>query len=339
MIRSAAGSDGVVSAVRAFNRFYTRKIGVLDEGLLKTRFSLAEVRVLYELAHREQPAASELAADLGLDAGYLSRMLTRFKGLGYLSRRPSQLDARQSLLSLTAKGKSEFDKLNARSNREIEEMLASLSVAERAQLTSSMEAIERLLDPASHAARSVEAGFGRRMIARARRELGLICIVRSDCAESPGLPVSVPCGTSIASATVRLVESLARWERIAEAAPAEPGDRSSVGPMVNSARHGRGLATERNARSHKVVRRRVVEPHTGLGVQHQIVVHEQRETTFKDLLRSVRVRPIRRRREPLRVTADFVCELKVSFSNLRELQVGIIRFAVQRASEKRFTHK
>ena len=145
----ARRTDRAVTSVRAFNRFYTRKIGVLEEGLLKTRFSLAEVRVLYELANREQPIATELAVDLGLDAGYLSRILTRFKGLGFISRRPSQRDARQSLLTLTAKGRAEFDKLNARSNREIEEMLGSLSPAERVQLTSSMETIERLLSPAA----------------------------------------------------------------------------------------------------------------------------------------------------------------------------------------------
>jgi DNA-binding MarR family transcriptional regulator/GNAT superfamily N-acetyltransferase len=137
-----------VASVRAFNRFYTRQIGVLDEGLLKTKFSLAEVRVLYELAHRDQPTATALAADLGMDAGYLSRILTRFKTLGFLSRRPSHLDGRQSLLSLTAKGRAEFDRLNARSDREIEELLKPLSPAERGQLTLAMETIERLLHPA-----------------------------------------------------------------------------------------------------------------------------------------------------------------------------------------------
>ena len=145
---AARRADDVVSSVRAFNRFYTRKIGVLEEGLLKTRFSLAEVRVLYELANREQPTATQLALDLGIDAGYLSRILTRFKGLGFISRRPSHLDARQSLLSLTAKGATEFEKLNARSNREIEEMLAALSVSERARLADAMSTIENLLYPA-----------------------------------------------------------------------------------------------------------------------------------------------------------------------------------------------
>jgi DNA-binding MarR family transcriptional regulator/GNAT superfamily N-acetyltransferase len=142
-----SAAPAVTASVRAFNRFYTRKIGILDEGLLKTRFSLAEARVLYELAHREQPTATELAADLGLDSGYLSRILGRLKSLGYVSRRPSHLDGRQSLLTLTAKGRSEFVKLDERQNREVDEMLAPLSTAERARLTESMETIERLLNP------------------------------------------------------------------------------------------------------------------------------------------------------------------------------------------------
>jgi DNA-binding MarR family transcriptional regulator/GNAT superfamily N-acetyltransferase len=150
--RLATQADETVSAVRAFNRFYTRQIGVLEEGLLKTKFSLAEIRVLYEFAHREQPTAAGLAADMGLDAGYLSRILTRFKGLGFISRRRSLVDARQSLLSLTAKGRAQFEKLNARSNREIEEVLQPLSPPERAQLTSAMETIKRLLNPAGDAA-------------------------------------------------------------------------------------------------------------------------------------------------------------------------------------------
>ena len=138
-----------VSAVRAFNRFYTRQIGILEEGLLKTRFSLAEARVLYELANRETPTAAAIAADLGLDAGYLSRILARFKRLGFISRRPSPVDGRQTLLTLTAKGRTEFDKLNARSTGEVEAMLATMSPNECGQLTSSMAVIERLLNPSA----------------------------------------------------------------------------------------------------------------------------------------------------------------------------------------------
>lgn len=136
-----------IPAVRAFNRFYTRKIGILEEGLLQTRFSLTEIRVLYELAHRDHPTATALGGDLALDAGYLSRILSRMKGLGFISRKPSRVDGRQSLLSLTAKGRAEFDKLDARQNQEVEELVAPLSIAQRAELTSAMETIERLLNP------------------------------------------------------------------------------------------------------------------------------------------------------------------------------------------------
>lgn len=97
-----------VAAVRRFSRFYTRQIGVLREGLLKSPFSLTEVRVLYELAHRDCPAATELGKDLGLDAGYLSRILRNFKNRGLIRKAPSETDGRQSLLSLTAKGRKVF---------------------------------------------------------------------------------------------------------------------------------------------------------------------------------------------------------------------------------------
>ena len=134
-----------VDAVRSFNRFYTKQIGVLHEGLLGSPYSLTEVRVLYELAHREQPTAAELGKELGLDAGYLSRILRGFEKRGLVARVRSRTDGRQSLLSLTADGKKAFAPLNARSHDEVAGMLGRLSAAEQDRLIGAMRAIEMLL--------------------------------------------------------------------------------------------------------------------------------------------------------------------------------------------------
>ena len=145
------GFDARVAAVRRFNRFYTKRIGLLHEGYLESPFSLSEVRVLYELAHREKPTATELAAELGLDAGYLSRILHRFEKRGLVTRRPSKSDGRQSLLSLTAGGRKAFAPLHARSHGEIGAMLARLSAAGQGRLLEAMQAIEALLGaPPAH---------------------------------------------------------------------------------------------------------------------------------------------------------------------------------------------
>src|SRR5213595_4262054 len=101
-------SDHQISAVRAFNRFYTRKLGVLDQQLLKSPYSLSEARVLYELAHRQDLSAKEIGAELGLDAGYLSRIVQNFDEAGLITREPLPTDRRQVRLSLTAKGRQEF---------------------------------------------------------------------------------------------------------------------------------------------------------------------------------------------------------------------------------------
>ena len=137
--------DARVSAMRSFNRFYTQRIGVLDEGLLNSRFSLTEGRVLYELAHRERPTATELGADLGLDAGYLSRILRRFEQGGLLARTTSKADGRQSLLALTAKGRAAFAPLDSRSRQEIGALMAGLGQTDQARLVAAMATIERLL--------------------------------------------------------------------------------------------------------------------------------------------------------------------------------------------------
>src|SRR5512146_1110827 len=114
-----------VEAVRAFNRFYTQRIGVLDP-YLGSDLSLTEVRVLYELAHRDQPTASELGRDLTLDAGYLSRILRRFEDQAWILRAPSPADARQSLLQLTAAGKRAFAPLQEQSRAEAGRLLKPL---------------------------------------------------------------------------------------------------------------------------------------------------------------------------------------------------------------------
>jgi DNA-binding MarR family transcriptional regulator/N-acetylglutamate synthase-like GNAT family acetyltransferase len=134
-----------VEAVRGFNRFYTRRIGVLDEGLLKSPFSLTEVRVLYELAHRDRPTAAELGKDLGLDAGYLSRILRGFEGRGLVAREPSPVDGRESLLRLTRRGHKAFAPLDARARDEVATLLADLSEEGQGRLVGAMHTIEDLL--------------------------------------------------------------------------------------------------------------------------------------------------------------------------------------------------
>ena len=142
-----------VEAVRRFNRFYTRQIGVLQEGLLKSQFSLAEARVIYELAHRETATATELGTELGLDAGYLSRILRSFNERGLIDRQPSETDSRQTILSLTEQGQAAFAMLNARSHNDIEAMLSKLSPSDRTRLIDAMHTVERLLEaPPEHKA-------------------------------------------------------------------------------------------------------------------------------------------------------------------------------------------
>jgi DNA-binding MarR family transcriptional regulator/GNAT superfamily N-acetyltransferase len=137
--------DRRVEAVRRFNRFYTRQIGVLQEGLLHSPFSLTEARVLYELAHREKPTAAELGKELGVDAGYLSRILRGFRKEKLLEKRPSVADGRQSLLELTETGRKAFAALDSGSRSEIGSMIRVLSAADQRRLVGSMQAIEGVL--------------------------------------------------------------------------------------------------------------------------------------------------------------------------------------------------
>ncbi len=142
-----------IGAVRRFNRFYTRRIGVLQEGLLASPFSLAEVRVLYEIAHRTDGSstAKDLREELGMDGGYLSRILTRFERAGLVRRRRSASDGRESLLSLTAAGRRTFAPLEARSNADVASMIAALPSARRGELVRAMKSIEDLLAPSGAA--------------------------------------------------------------------------------------------------------------------------------------------------------------------------------------------
>ena len=134
-----------VRAVRRFNRFYTRKIGVLTEGLLGSPLSLTEGRVLYELAQCEQATASGLAQELGLDSGYLSRMLKSFAAKGVVAKRASKSDGRQIILTLTDRGREMFATIDARSRDEIAALLGTLPGSQQAQLVAALERVERLL--------------------------------------------------------------------------------------------------------------------------------------------------------------------------------------------------
>lgn len=137
--------DPTVEIVRGFNRFYTRKIGVLREGHLDSPFSLTEVRVMYELAHRENVSAAELAQNLGLDPGYLSRMLSGFERRGLIERKLSEHDARRSLLSLTGRGRATFAPLDAKAREDIQRMLGGLAPDARGRLIAAMRSIETVL--------------------------------------------------------------------------------------------------------------------------------------------------------------------------------------------------
>ena len=135
-----------VEAVRAFNRFYTRRIGVLHEGLLQSRFSLTETRLLWEFAHCESTTASALARELELDAGYLSRLLRGLRERGLIRSERSKEDARHVRLRLSAAGKRAFAPLDARSRDEIGAMLATLNDDQQRHLLQAIGTIHRLLD-------------------------------------------------------------------------------------------------------------------------------------------------------------------------------------------------
>jgi len=134
-----------VEAVRRFSRYYTKQIGLLQEKILRSPFSLAEARVIYELAHHEKTTATELANELGLDPGYLSRILRDFNKRGLIDKGRSESDGRKKLLRLSENGQAAFAGINARSRREIEGSLNNLSPTDQARLVQAMQTIEALL--------------------------------------------------------------------------------------------------------------------------------------------------------------------------------------------------
>lgn len=148
---------------RRFNRFYTKQIGLLNQGLLKTRFPLTQARILYELAQHEQMTASDIIRELNIDPGYLSRILSSFEKKGLLRKTLSTLDSRQRILRLTARGKKAFGVLNKRSMHEAEAILLTLPVEDRQKLLGFMQGIQDILGnkskpPAPYLLRSHKPG-------------------------------------------------------------------------------------------------------------------------------------------------------------------------------------
>jgi DNA-binding MarR family transcriptional regulator/GNAT superfamily N-acetyltransferase len=144
-VRTAPETERRVAAMRRFSRFYTRRIGVLQDRFLQSPFSLAEARVLYELTQRERPTATELAACLDLDAGYLSRILRGFAERGLVTKTPSPEDRRQSRLALTPKGRKAYAPLERRSHDDVAAMLGALPEADQERVLAAMGTIERLI--------------------------------------------------------------------------------------------------------------------------------------------------------------------------------------------------
>ena len=141
--------DGCIAAVRRFSRFYTRRIGLLHEGLLGGPLSLPEGRIVYEIAQHENSTARKLGAELDLDSGYLSRLLRGLEDKGLIAKRPSEEDGRQNFISLTALGREAFSAIDQRSREEIGAMLEKLSPAERRRLTAALGETELLLGGAA----------------------------------------------------------------------------------------------------------------------------------------------------------------------------------------------
>ena len=157
MATLAPDLEARIAAVRRFSRFYTRQLGLLQESLVHTPFSLSEARVLYELAHREKVTASALAAELDLDHGYLSRILRRFGDSGLLAKTRTPDDGRQSFITITAIGREAFAPLNKGSHDQVAAMLEKLSTADQSRIVGAMNTVETLLGACSETSRAIPA--------------------------------------------------------------------------------------------------------------------------------------------------------------------------------------
>src|ERR1700730_920577 len=149
---AAAVLDRRIAAVRRLNRFYTKKIGVLSEAFLNTPYSLTEARVLHALAHRDGATATWLCEELGLDPGYLSRILRAFEQQRLIFRNPSPQDGRQTLISLTPAGRDAYEPLDRASQSDIGTLLAPLPEPDQERLVSAMRTVSSLLGDTTEAA-------------------------------------------------------------------------------------------------------------------------------------------------------------------------------------------
>ncbi|MET3887731.1 DNA-binding MarR family transcriptional regulator [Chitinophagaceae bacterium OAS944] len=145
MFTSMKSKQRTIEEIRAFNRYYTGLIGLLNDHLLDSEYSLAEVRILYEINTHQPVSASQIMSEMGIDKGYLSRVLKQLEKNGLISKQVSDEDARVALVSLTAKGETLFSKLNAASDQQIEALITNLSRDEQRTLIEHMHAIKVLL--------------------------------------------------------------------------------------------------------------------------------------------------------------------------------------------------
>src|SRR5712672_1736023 len=150
---NARSAGEAIDIIRSFNRRYTRQLGLLDNGLLGSEFTLTEARVLYELANGEDSTATQIAGELGLDLGYMSRLIKKFGRRRYIKRRRSPVDARQSRLQLTERGRAVFDPLDRAARLQIAEMIDPMTPEQRSLLLSAMRSVQRLLEAGSEESR------------------------------------------------------------------------------------------------------------------------------------------------------------------------------------------